>query len=186
MRDPAALALALLAALVLGAPGQAIAALPPAPFEVDVVPGALVVGAPGAVRLVPRPADGTAATAVDVYVVRLPGGPPVPRYLDRAGGWSARMAPYATEVVASGGAPVDAAWREAGPAGWITVLVLFLRPGAEPSHRPAWVYAPVLTRVRVRDRPGPRWPPPPWFALAGVATGAAAVVLLLPWLRAKD
>lgn len=173
--------------LTLGLPVRSEAAggsLPPAPFTVAVSASTIEVGAPASVRVGALAGQAPVAGPVDVYVVRLPGGPPVPRYLTPTGTWSTQPVPFGAGALPSRSAPLVATWREDGPPGWITLLVLFVSPGAEPVHRPAWVFQPVLTRIRIATAPAPLWPPPRDLALSVGATALAVLlVLTLPMRR---
>jgi hypothetical protein len=176
-----------LLAAVLGAlPGIAVAdtGLARAPFSVQLTPSVLQEGAEASLRIEARegmPADGT---LFDIYVARIPSGPPLFRYLWPTGAWSQSPAPYQQNVFLPRFTPLSAGWREEGPAGWISVLVIFPHTGADPNDRASWVYQPVMRRVRIRAASQEGWRDAAWRLgpLAVAALVACALVLCLPKL----
>ena len=141
-------ALALLLALALAPRSEAAGgSLPAAPFTVEVSATTIEVGGPASVSVGALAGQASVAGPVDVYVVRLPGGPPVPRYLTTTGTWSTQPLPFGAGALPSRATPLVATWREDGPPGWVTLLVLILplrasgrlapRPGATPDVGPA-------------------------------------------------
>lgn len=166
MRRPGRLVALLVVALAVGgAPRAGHSALPAPPFELAVAPSPLRVGERGVLRLAADGGGPAAATdRVDIYVVRFVGRAPVNQFLTPAGTWSPALAPYRQGVAASAFAPALAEWQESGPAGWISVVVVFVKTSANPLHRENWRFRPLMTRVRVR--------PPP----AGSAFGTVSVL----------
>lgn len=176
----------LLAAVLAALPGIAVAdtGLPRAPFSVQLTPSVLQAGAEASLRIEAReglPADGT---LFDVYLVRIPSGPPLFRYLWPTGAWSQTPAPYQRNVFLPRFTPLSAGWREEGPAGWISVLVVFPHSGADPNDRVSWVYQPVMRRVRIRAASQESWrgTAQRLGPLAVAALVACALVFCLPKL----
>jgi hypothetical protein len=135
---------ALLVAVPVGA--SVDVALPPAPFAMQV--SVLAAGSQARIVLEPRAAAG-AIESFDLYLVRIPSGPPFLRYLGPEGGWSETPAPYRRDLVPGALAPIVATWREEGPPGFTSVLAVFTRRGIVPSNRQAWLYQPLLQRARI-------------------------------------
>jgi hypothetical protein len=86
----------------------------------------------------------------DVYVIRIPPRQPVLRYLSSTGIWTLVPTPWLRYPNVTTSTSQVATWREDGPAGFVTLLVVFVRAGASPSDRGAWLFRPVLGRVSVR------------------------------------
>jgi hypothetical protein len=175
---------AILAALVAAAPVPARAStLPAAPLDIDIRPSPLRIGAEAAIRIEPRAGAG-AAEYVDLHLVRIPSGPPFFRYLTPTGAWSKTITPYLRGVLLPRLAPVTATWREDGDPGWISVLVVFTRPGANPADRVHWVFQPVMRRLMVRPAAGGRGRLPiGWLAAATLAAAAGVVAGAVGWSR---
>lgn len=137
-----------LAALAAAAPGSASGdtALPGAPLTMRV--SALAAGREASIRLEPAGAE-PGAGSFDLYLVRIPSGPPILRFLSPAGTWSTTPMPYRRDVQSGPAAPITAEWREEGPPGFVTVVAVLVRPGASPGDRLAWRSQPLMTRCRV-------------------------------------
>src|SRR5438876_8172237 len=145
----AALTVLALAASVLAATPPAVAAtLPEAPLNVG-VPSTLHEGRDAAVTFeasdLPR-----GGVPFDVYVIRIPSRQPVLRYLSSTGMWTREPTPWQRHRSVATPTSQIASWREDGPAGFITLLVVFVRPGASPGDRNEWLFRPVIGRVSVR------------------------------------
>lgn len=168
-------------------PASAETRLPPSPFVLDLTPAAPAAGSEAVVRLDRAGAGPETAAMFDIYLVRVPSGPPFLRYFWPTGVWSEAPAPWARRVFLPRFAPLRAHWREEGPAGWISLLVVFPRSGADPGDRVNWVFQPLLRRVRVRAEAPLGWRAAlaPFVPL-GLATLAASVaVMLFPRSRGR-
>jgi len=86
----------------------------------------------------------------DVYVIRIPSRQPVRRYLSSTGIWTLEPTPWLRYRSATTPTSQPATWREEGPAGFITLVVVFVRAGGSPGDRSEWLFRPVLGRVSVR------------------------------------
>jgi hypothetical protein len=161
-------------AVVVAPASAGAASLPAAPFAVEIGPSPLRAGQDAVVRLVPRGGP-PPAEVVDVHLIRIPSGPPFLRYLWPTGVWSLTPAPYQRAAFVPRLGPLAATWREDGDPGWISVLVAFTRPGADPSDRRRWVFQPVMRRLMVRPAPDDphRLPGLGWLAALTAAAAAA-------------
>jgi len=135
------------AATMLTTPALA-STLPEAPVRVA-IPGTLHEGRDAAITLEPRHA-GRDAVPFDVYVIRIPSRQPVLSYLSSTGIWTPEPTPWQRDRVVTAATAQLATWREKGSAGFVTLLVVFVRAGANPSERSEWLFQPVLGRVSVR------------------------------------
>ena len=142
---PSLVALVLL--LVAAAPALATT-LPEAPLSV-VLPSTLSEGRDAIVTVEPRESAGGGVT-FDVYVIRIPSRQPVLKYFSSMGIWTLEPAPWQRHRGVTALTSQAATWREDGPAGFVTLLVVFVRAGAGPSERSVWLFEPVLGRVSVR------------------------------------
>src|SRR5262249_30068320 len=144
------LALTLVATIVVLAamtPARA-ASLPEAPLSVA-VPTTLHEGRDATVTF--EASDSLrGGDPFDVYVIRIPSRQPVRRYLSSTGIWTLEPTPWLRHPSATAPTSQLATWREDGPAGFVTLLVVFVRAGASPSDRSEWLFRPVLGRVSVR------------------------------------
>jgi len=128
------------------------AGLPPAPIQIRVSPSTLQEGERAVIRVKALPDRSTPLamrTGLDLYVIRIPGGPPVAHFLTATGEWSRTPIAYRQAVTLSS-LPIATEWREAGPAGWATVIVLAVHTSKNPSRREHWAYQPIVRQVRVR------------------------------------
>jgi hypothetical protein len=132
----------------LGAMTPALAAsLPEAPLNVA-VPATLHEGRVAGVTF--EASDSLRDSGpFDVYVIRIPSRQPVLRYLSSTGIWTLEPTPWLRHRSAPATSQL-ATWREEGPAGFVTLLVVFVRAGASPGDRSEWLFRPVLGRVSVR------------------------------------
>ncbi|MBI2218554.1 MAG: hypothetical protein HYU51_14795 [Candidatus Rokubacteria bacterium] len=143
--------------------------LPASPFALQLSPPTLTVGDRPSLRLESdaarrRPGgEGRERSRgsgsgddglVDVYVARLPGGPPGVRFLVADGEWAGAPAPLARSVSAES-VRVATAWREDARPGWTTFIVVAVRAGLNPARRENWAYEPIVAIVRSRAAPGP-------------------------------
>ncbi|MBI3826703.1 MAG: hypothetical protein HY294_11950 [Candidatus Rokubacteria bacterium] len=151
----------ILASLVLqGAAGRpALAAdrpLGPAPFVVTVSPGTWTEGAPVAIALEPQ-AGRLSRERADVYLIRVPPGLVVRRYLAPTNTWAVRIpVAYGRDVALP--SALHASWREEGPLGWSTILIIFVPPGADPHQRANWLWRPIIVKSLSRVTPTAAWP----------------------------
>ncbi len=170
---------ALMLLLVAATPAFA-ATLAEAPLSIA-IPSTLHEGRDAAVVLEPRDSR-RGGMPFDVYVIRIPSRQPVLRYLSSTGIWTLEPTPWQRHRGVTAPTSQLATWREDGPAGFVTLLVVFVRAGANPSERSEWLFQSVLGRVSVR-------PAATAGAGAGIFAGAlglvtvamcAVVVLLRP------
>jgi hypothetical protein len=166
----------LLAAAALANEACAADAAPrPAPVTVTVTPATWTEGEPASLALAPSPAS-AAPELGDVYVVRVPPGLVVRRYLTPADVWGRTPVPYQRGVALP--STIRAAWTEEGPLGWSFVIVSFVRPGADPRQRANWLWRPVILTVRSRGAPSAVGASAvPILGALGVVTVVAAVVV---------
>lgn len=153
---------------------RAQAAPPRAPLRVAVSPDPLHAGASASLTLQVQsyltPEEN--GTVMDVYIERTPGSTDTLRHLWPTGVWSTAPGPYLRVVRLDHLGDVPAAWSEEGPAGPVTLTVRFVRPGADPSDSAAWIFRPVVQRVRVESgRASPR----PWLVITLAAGGVVLV-----------
>ncbi len=135
------------AALAAMTPALA-ASLPEAPLNVA-VPATLHEGRDAAVTF--EASDSVrGGVPFDVYVIRIPSRQPVLRYLSSTGIWTLEPTPWLRHRSATAPTSQLGTWREDGPAGFVTLLVVFVRAGASPGDRSEWLFRPVLGRVSVR------------------------------------
>jgi hypothetical protein len=146
------------------------AGLPPAPFTLEA--RGVRIGDTEAARLIPRAG---APAAMDVFLVRIPSGPPALTYFVPDTGWSST--PAAMHRGAPDGGPLVARWRETGPAGFISLVAIFTRPGGAPVARQDWVYQPLVARVRIASAPASRRETARRLGALGAATAAGLAVL---------
>lgn len=147
-------------ALVLAAAVPSAAAdLAPAPFAIKVSPSVPREDGRATVRIDARDAGGPPGTnpIFDIYVVRVPSGPPFFKYLEPSGHWTQTPAAYQRNAFLPRFVPLSAEWREEGPTGWMSLLLVFPRAGGDPSDRATWVFQPVLKRIRIAPRGGHQW-----------------------------
>ena len=161
MRSLAALTLLLMATPALAT------TLPEAPLSVA-MPSTVTEGRDVAVTLEPR--DSThGGLPFDVYVIRIPSRQPVLRYFSSTGIWTLEPTPWQRHRGVTAPTSQVATWREEGPDGFATLLVVFVRAGASPSERSEWLFQPVLGRLTIR-------PVTAIDAGAGVFAGALGLV----------
>jgi hypothetical protein len=152
-----------------------------APLVASVAPSTWTDGEDAAITLTPSSRPVTPEVA-DVYLIRVPPGLIVRGYLAPTGSWSWRAALAYQRGVALP-ATLRASWREEGPLGWSTVVIAFVRPGADPRHRANWIWRPLILKVRSRVAPSAAWPTAlPYLTPLALATAAA--VALVIWSRA--
>jgi len=145
----AALTVLAVAASVFGATPPALAAtLPEAPLSVA-VPSTLHEGRDAAVTFEASDSP-RGGVPFDVYVIRIPSRQPVLRYLSSTGMWTLEPTPWQRHRSVATPTSQIASWHEDGPGGFITLLVVFVRPGASPGDRNEWLFRPVIGRVSVR------------------------------------
>ncbi len=177
--------LLVLLAAVVALPGQARAAetwLREAPLVPTVAPSTWTDGGEAAITLTPS-GDVVAPQVADVYLIRVPPGLVVRRYLAPTNSWSSRTVLAYRHGVALP-STLRASWREDGPLGWSTVVIAFVRPGADSPQRANWIWRPLIFKVRSRVAPSAAWPTAlPYLAPLALATAAA--VALVIWPRAS-
>jgi hypothetical protein len=180
------------AAVLLALPAAPVGAatLPAAPVRVSVEPSTLTSGDEARIRVEARDAAAARRSGAyfDIHLIRIPSGPPFLRYLWPTGVWSQTPAPYQRNALLSGLNPLTAAWREEGTPGWISVLVVFASPGADPGDRARWVFQPVMRRLMVRPAPGDTpaaATPIPLGWLATATAGATALVAAVSLFAAR-
>ena len=174
-----AMSTAVLVAMLVARPERAVAdGLPSAPLVIQSV--TLAAGSQGRILLEPR-ARASVAEPFDLYLVRIPSGPPVLRYLGPDGRWSEVVTPYRRSVGPGVLSALTATWAEDGPPGSLSLLAVFTRPGLVPSNRQAWPYQPELRRAWVdADHGAGNGAAKVLGPLAGVTLVALALVLFLP------
>lgn len=148
--------------------------LPAAPFRADVLPRAPREGQEASVRI--ERSRAVAAAPSDIYIVGIRKWPSRWTYLTPGGRWVDRSTPYRLALAPAGLDPVTAAWRETGPAGEMTVVVVFVTPGEEIGNRRTWLFQPLVQTVRVRGATSPTHAPLVLGAL-GVATLGAVLLV---------
>ncbi len=141
--------------------------LPEAPLSIT-IPSTLHEGRDAAVTLEAHD-SARGGVPFDVYVIRIPSRQPVLRYLTSTGIWTLEPTPWQRHRSVTAPTSQVATWREDGPAGFVTLLVVFVRAGASPGDRGEWVSRPVLGRVSVR---------PAATAGGGIFAGALGLVTL--------
>lgn len=155
---------ALVLTLVAATPALATT-LPEAPLSVA-IPSTLHEGRDAAVTLEAHDSL-RGGLPFDVYVIRIPSRQPVLRYLSSTGIWTLEPTPWLRHRSVTAPTSQVATWREHGPAGFVTLLVVFVSAGASPSDRSEWLFQPVLGRVSVRPA-----------AIAGASVFAGALGLV--------
>jgi len=148
MRERLTFALVAMTGLLATMTPALAASLPEAPLRVA-VPMTLREGRDAAVTF--EASDSLrGGVPFDVYVIRIPSRQPVRRYLSSTGIWTLEPTPWLRHQSATAPTSQPATWREEGPAGFVTLLVVFVRTGASPSDRSEWLFQPVLGRASVR------------------------------------
>jgi hypothetical protein len=143
--------------------GDCAGALPAAPFELRVVPADVREGDQVSVRLDPvwQGSRSSPEEPFDIYLYGVHWGRPEVRYLTPTGVWSKAPTAYWSSVSRSDLPPTVAAWRQEGPIGWLTLVVLFRRasadPRGDPRRREDWIFQPILTKVRVAPAETVSW-----------------------------
>jgi len=176
MRERLTLALGAMTALLATMSPALAASLPEAPLSVA-VPATLHEGRDAAVTF--EASDSLRGGApFDVYVIRIPSRQPVLRYLSSTGIWTLEPTPWLRHRTATTPTSQEATWREDGPAGFMTLLVVFVRAGASPSDRSEWMFRPVLGRVSVRPAATPAAGRGLFASALGAVTVAACALVL--------
>jgi hypothetical protein len=166
------------AALCLLGAGAAEGALPECPFVLSVAPAEPRAGGNVTLTVTPR-RDATGTW--DIYVVWL--------YSERAaflgadGAWWPR--PVAFHARLAAGQTATGEWKNARPAGPVTLALLAVEPGADPLQRLQWRFRPSLAALTVVDPTAPTVSVP-WATLAALSLAglvAIALVLLVPPAR---
>jgi len=147
-RAAALTVLALAASVLAAAPPAVAATLPEAPLDVG-LPSTLHEGRDAAVTFEASDSP-RGGVPFDVYVIRIPSRQPVLRYLSSTGMWTLEPTPWQRHRSVATPTSQIASWHEDGPGGFITLLVVFVRPGASPGDRNEWLFRPVIGRVSVR------------------------------------
>jgi len=165
--------------LVVATPAPATT-LSEAPLSVA-IPSTLTEGREAVVAFDARDAA-RAGIPFDVYVIRIPSRQPVLRYLTSTGTWTVAPTPWQRHRGVTAPTSQMAAWREEGPPGFVTLLVVFVRAGADPSDRSEWLFRPALGRVSVRPTTTTGTGHGVFAAALGLVTAAtcALVVVMRP------
>jgi hypothetical protein len=172
---------ALAAALALS-PG-AEASLSPPPYDFAVSPSTVVQGERLTLRLTPR-AEVEPEGPYDIHVWFLADGGKSWSYLSPAGRWSRKAVPYREVRDRAAFGPVTIVTDGELPAGWYTLGVQLIAPGAPPVRK-YYAFQPLVARARVR--PGGLDAAPRVGAVAGLAMLtllAVVVVWSSPFRRA--
>ncbi len=172
----AGLPLGLLAVvLALPAPAAAEGSLRRAPLVAIITPSTWTDGAQATITL--EPSAGVVKPEVaDVYVIRVPPGLVVRRYLAPTNTWSSPLVvPYRRGV--SLPSTLVVSWHENGPLGWSTIVIAFVQPGTEPHQRASWVWRPLILKVRSQVAPSTAWPAV--FYLAPLALASIAAIIMV-------
>ena len=120
----------------------------------------------------------------DIYLYQVHWGRIEVRYLTPTGVWSKTPTAYRSAVSRSDLTPTVAAWREEGPIGWLTLVVLFrgasADPRGDPRRREDWIFQPIITKVRVEPAETVSWRhATDVMGPLGLLTLAACVIVLL-------
>lgn len=136
-------------------------ALPVAPFELRVFPADLREGGQLTVRLDSAGGKDVPETPFDIYLYQVHWGRIEVRYLTPGGVWSKTPTSFRSAVSRSALSPTVAAWRQEGPIGWLTLVVLFrgasADPRGDPRRREDWIFQPIITKVRVEPAETVSW-----------------------------
>jgi hypothetical protein len=157
--------------------------LPSPPRTLRLSSTTLVAGERASLRL---EADSRAVAGgpVDVYVARIPGGPPAVTLLGPDGTWGSRLVPLAAGVTAAS-PPIEVAWPEQGPPGWITLVVVTARTSEPPTRREHWAAQASLTTVRIRSAPAVPGDLPGLLVPLGGGVVAAAILVVLAYRQTR-
>jgi hypothetical protein len=168
-------------AALLAVAGQADAARPTAPFELDVAPLPVRRGDVTTLRVRPTPAVERAPDGrLDVYIRRTtPSG--VRWYLTPDGAWSRTLVAHRRDTPVRALTVLEGRFKEEEDRlGWMAITVWFVRASASPLQPASQPFRPIEAEVLVRPSAGRE---PALFALAwaGPLTLIAwALVVFLP------
>lgn len=158
-------------------PAAADAGLPPAPFSLDVTPGALTEGGNLEIRLEPLASAARAgAPPYDVYVSVVRDGGRGWIYLAPTGVFSGTPVAYLRGMGARPVGGLLVTLEGVGPGGWYRLRVQFVRQSAAEPARKHYVFQPLLATVRVEPRSGAGLGAAPALAALGLLTLAALFV----------